>query len=101
MLKFKSHTINQQSLTIFSPSIDHGGVEKNLFLLTEFLSKNLSDITIITSNFDDKKYFSKRVKVLTLPKNFFKFKNRFFKNIFCTIILLKLILNNLIYTEFL
>lgn len=98
MLKFKSHTINQQSLTIFSPSIDHGGVEKNLFLLTEFLSKNLSDITIITSNFDDKKYFSKRVKVLTLPKNFFKLKNRFFKNIVCTIILLKLILNKRKFT---
>ena len=94
MLKFRSLTNNQKNLTIFSPSIDHGGVEKNLFLLTGFLKKHLKNVTVITSNFSDKKYFSKKVKVLTPPKNFFEFKNRFIKNIICSIILLKLILKN-------
>ena len=94
MLKFRSLANNQKNLTIFSPSIDHGGVEKNLFLLTGFLKKHLKNVTVITSNFSDKKYFSKKVKVLTPPKNFFEFKNRFIKNIICSIILLKLILKN-------
>lgn len=94
MLKFRSLKNNRKKLIIFSPSIDHGGVEKNLFLLTGFLKKNLNDVTIITSNFYDRKYFSKTIKVLTPSKNFFKFKNRFIKNIICTIILLRLILKN-------
>ncbi len=94
MLKFRSLKNNRKKLIIFSPSIDHGGVEKNLFLLTGFLKKNLNDVIIITSNFYDRKYFSKTIKVLTPSKNFFKFKNRFIKNIICTIILLRLILQN-------
>jgi len=94
MLKFRSLKNNRKKLIIFSPSIDHGGVEKNLFLLTGFLKKNLNDVIIITSNFYDRKYFSKTIKVLTPSKNFFKFKNRFIKNIICTIILLRLILKN-------
>ena len=56
MLKFKL-SANSQSLVIFSPSIDHGGVEKNLFLLTDFFSRNLKDVIVITSDFRDKKYF--------------------------------------------
>ena len=80
MTKFKSHINGQKNLIIFSPSIDHGGVEKNLFLLTEFLNKNLSDASVITSNFSDKKYFSKKINVLTPLKNFLKLKNRFLKN---------------------
>ena len=55
MLKIKSNLKNKKKLVIFSPSIDRGGVEKNLFLITEFLSKKLPDISLITSNFKDKK----------------------------------------------
>ena len=91
MAKLKSLISGQKNLTIFSPSIDHGGVEKNLFLLTEFLSKNLSNVSVITSNFSDKKYFSKKINILTPSKNFFKIKNRFIKNLVCAFILIKLI----------
>ncbi len=93
MLKFKSST-NSQSLVIFSPSIDHGGVEKNLFLLTNFFNQNLKNVIVITSDFRDKKYFGKGIKVLTPPKNFFKVKNRFLKNMICIIILLNHIFRN-------
>ena len=93
MLKFKL-SANSQSLVIFSPSIDHGGVEKNLFLITDFFSRNLKDVIVITSDFRDKKYFSKKIKVLTPPKNFIKFKNRILKNIICVIILLRHILKD-------
>ena len=92
MAKIKSYLKNEKNLVIFSPSIDRGGVEKNLFLITEFLSKRLSSLSLITSNFKDKKKFSKKIKTLTPPKNYLNFENRLLRNIICTIILLKLIL---------
>ena len=92
MLKKKSNLKNKKKLVIFSPSIDRGGVEKNLFLITEFLSKKLPNISLITSNFKDKKKFSKKIKIYTPPKNYLNFKNRLLRNIICTIILIKLIL---------
>ena len=91
MAKIKSNLKSKKNLVIFSPSIDRGGVEKNLFLITEFLSKRLPNICLITSNFKDKKKFSKKIKIYTPPKNYLNFKNRLLKNIICTIILLKLI----------
>ena len=50
MAKIESKLISKKS-NLFSPSIDQGGVEKNLFLITEFLSKRLPNIFLITSNF--------------------------------------------------
>ena len=43
---------------IFAPSIEEGGVEKNLFLISNFLSKKLKNLTIITANNNKKKYFN-------------------------------------------
>ena len=92
MSKVKFSLKNKKNLVIFSPSIDQGGVEKNLFLITEFLGKRLPNLSLITSNFKDKKRFSKKIKIFTPPKNYLNFKNRLLRNIICTIILLKLIL---------
>ena len=92
MAKIKSNLKSKKNLVIFSPSIDRGGVEKNLFLITEFLSERLPNICLITSNFKDKKKFSKKIKIYTPPKNYLNFKNRLLRNIICTIILLRLIL---------
>ncbi len=91
MVKIKSNLKIEKNLVIFSPSIDRGGVEKNLFLITEFLSKRLPNLSLITSNFKDKKKFSKKIKIYTPPKNYLNFENRLLRNIICTIILLKLI----------
>ena len=92
MAKIKSNLKSKKNLVIFSPSIDRGGVEKNLFLITEFLSERLPNICLITSNFKDKKKFSKKIKIYTPPKNYLNFKNRILRNIVCTIILIRLIL---------
>ena len=91
MAKIESKLISKKNLVIFSPSIDQGGVEKNLFLITEFLSKRLPNISLITSNFSDKKKFSKKIKIYTPPKYYWNFRNRLLNNLTCTIILLKLI----------
>ena len=37
-----------KKVLIFMPSIEGGGVEKNLFLVTNFLVKKIKKITLIT-----------------------------------------------------
>ena len=41
--------MKQKKLIIFFPSIEKGGVEKNLFIISDFLSKKIKNISIITS----------------------------------------------------
>ncbi len=86
----KNQKYNLSELIIFTPNIDHGGVEKNLFLLTNFLSKKFSKISLITFNSSDKKYFNKKVKFIT-PKIFYDIKNRLIKNLICSMILMKMV----------
>ena len=52
------------------PSIEFGGVEKNLYLLSKFLSKKLK-IAIITSDNLSKKKFSKNIEYISPKINFF------------------------------
>lgn len=80
-------------LIIFTPNIENGGVEKNLFLLSNYLNKKISDITIVTFNSLDRKFFPKNINFVAL-KNVFNIKNRIFKNLICTILLIKIILLN-------
>ena len=43
----------EKKLIIFMPSIEGGGVEKNLFIISNYLSSKLKNITLITTS---KKY---------------------------------------------
>lgn len=47
--------MKQKKLIIFIPSIEGGGVEKNLFLISNFLSNKFEKIKIITSSNNTKK----------------------------------------------
>ena len=42
--------MKQKKIIIFMPSIEGGGVEKNLFLISNFLSTKFRKIKIITSS---------------------------------------------------
>ena len=44
-----------RELLIFVPSIEDGGVEKNLFLISNYLSNNGIKTNIITANLNKKK----------------------------------------------
>ena len=76
------------------PSIEGGGVEKNLFLIINFLKTKMSNITILTANKSDKIYFNKKVNILAPKANFWKSQNRFFKTIICLILILKEFIKN-------
>ena len=48
--------MNNKKLIIFMPSIEGGGVEKNLFIIANFLSTKIKDLSLITASreFDHK-----------------------------------------------
>ena len=78
-----------RDLVIFAPSIEDGGVEKNLFLIANFFAKKGLLVNLITANRDKKKFFDKRVKFLSPKSNFLNKKNRFYKTIYCFFLLIK------------
>ena len=40
--------MNQKKIIIFMPSIDGGGVEKNFFLISNYLSTKFKNISVIS-----------------------------------------------------
>ena len=41
--------MNSKNIVIFMPSIEKGGADKNLFVISNFLSKKFKNISIITA----------------------------------------------------
>ncbi len=76
-----------KEIIFFCPSIEDGGVEKNLFLIVNELSKNFNT-SLITANANKKKEFNKEVN-LVVPK-IFKIDNspRFLKSLYCLFLIL-------------
>ena len=73
------------------PSIEIGGVEKNLYLISNFLAKKITWISLITADYSKKSNF-KKIKITT-PKIFgLKIKSRKIKYLLCLFELLKIIL---------
>ena len=70
--------------------IGGGGVEKNLFIITNYLSNYFETISIITTSIEFKKKFNKNIKFIS-PKNKFwnKIKNRRLKILVCLYLLAK------------
>ena len=58
----------KKNLIIFMPFIGGGGVEKNLFLISNFLSKKINNLKICTISNQFQKKFSKNIKFI-YPKN--------------------------------
>ncbi len=92
MLKKKYNT--SKTLIIYAPFIDIGGIEKNLVILTNYLTKNISKLTLVTWRKKDKKLFNKKVKIVNPDIFFSKINNRYIKNFIGILILIKLIVRN-------
>lgn len=84
----------KKKLVIFMPSMEGGGVEKNIIIVTNYLSKFINNIELIT--FDNKfnRFFNKKIKIINF-KNHSKTKvNKYYKYFVCLFLLIKEILNN-------
>ena len=83
-----------KKLLVFIPSIGDGGVEKNLFLILNYLSKKIGKIDLITYNKNSENKFNKKINLICPFFNFFKFNSRLCKYFFCIFVLIwKLLLN--------
>ena len=77
----------KKKLIIFIPSIEDGGVEKNLFEVSNYLSKNKINLEILTCNNNMSAKFSKAIKFTGTTSTFWHNKGRPMKYIICLIIL--------------
>ena len=97
----KRITINlKKNLVFFYPSLEIGGLTKNLFSLVNSLSEKKYNIIFITFNninnnkLGNKLYsFNKKIRVIT-PKMKFKTNSRYLKYFFCFFVLLKNLYRN-------
>jgi len=62
--------IYKKTLIIFMPSMEGGGVEKNLILISNYLSKNINNIKLITFNNKFNFFFDKKIKIINSNFNF-------------------------------
>ena len=89
-----------KKLLIFIPHIGGGGVEKNFFIITNFLAKKLVNITVITVNKEFKKKLNKKIKIISPNSNRWKNSSIYTKYIISILILIKTLLSNRNYTVF-
>ena len=82
----------KKKLAIFNPSIEDGGVEKNLFILSNYISEKNFEITLISADKNKKKKFNKKINFI-YPKNInFSNSGRYKKYFYCLLLLIKIIL---------
>lgn len=92
--------MTNKKLILFMPSIEGGGVEKNFFLISNYLAYKLDNVTLITAE----KNLSKKLKNIEIifPKsNYWRNKGRFRKYFICILLLIKILIkkrNSLIFS---
>ena len=72
-----------KKLAIYIPSIEAGGVEKNLFYISAYLLKKNIDLTIVTANKNKKKFFNDRINFICPKNNKWNNSSRLIKTLIC------------------
>ncbi len=62
--------MKQKRLIIFMPTIGDGGVEKNLYIISNYLIDKINDVSLITISKKYKKKFNRRIKFISLKYDF-------------------------------
>lgn len=78
---------SNHNIIFFCPSIEEGGVEKNLINICNNLSNEFK-ISIITANQNKKKLFKKNIFFISPKTKFFNYKSRILKALVCAYLLL-------------
>ena len=90
----------KKKIIIFMPSIEGGGVEKNLFLVSNYLSTKIKYISVITTSYKFKNKFNKRIKLILPRYKFWNKLTRCTKYFISLYLLIKAILSNRDVTVF-
>ena len=87
--------MNNAKLVIFIPSIEGGGVEKNLYIITNYLSNKLkNEVYIITADKKNTDFFGKNVKIVTSKFQIPETNSRLIKYFISLILLLLFFFKN-------
>ena len=81
--------IPKKKLLVFIPSIEDGGVEKNLFVILNYLKLKIENIHLLTFDDSKKVYFNNKIKIINPFFNFSFLKGRYPKYILCLLLLIK------------
>ena len=84
----------KKKLIIFIPSIEGGGVEKNLFLVSNYLSKKCNKVALITISKKYKKKFNKSIEFISLISDYWDNLSRRSKYLLSIFLLIKEIIKN-------
>ena len=84
----------KKEVIIFMPSIEGGGVEKNLFLVSNYLAKKIKSLKVITISKKYKNKFNKSVKLISLKNNIWDNFSRRIKYFLSIVLLINEILKN-------
>ena len=77
----------KKRVIIFNPSIEGGGVEKNLYLISNYLKKSGLLVEVLTCNNDKSKKFEKGIKFIGTNSYFWQNRSRSIKYFICLLIL--------------
>jgi glycosyltransferase involved in cell wall biosynthesis len=81
----------EKKLIIFIPSIESGGVEKNLFIISNYLIKKFKIIYLVTTDYKYKNKFDKKIKLILPKSKYWINKKRIYKYFISLLLLLKII----------
>ena len=85
-------TIPKKKLLVFIPSIEDGGVEKNLYIILNYLKLKVENIHLLTFDNSKKNYFDNKIKIINPIFNFSFLKGRYPKYILCLLFLIKILI---------
>lgn len=91
--------MQKKKLILFMPSIDVGGVEKNLFIISNYLSKKLPGSFLITSSKSQNSKF-KNINIINPKYDVENFSFKRLKFLFCIVELIKLLIKDRNYLVF-
>ena len=86
--------MKKKEIVLFMPSIEKGGVEKNLFIVSDFLLKKFHDLTIISASKNAKKKINKKIKFISPKSEIWDNFERNIKYFISVLLLIKKILHN-------
>ena len=78
-----------KNIVIFIPSIESGGVEKNLFYILNHIQYKFDRVFLVSADQFKNKKITKNIKLLSPSSKYFSDKSRIIKSLICLYIIIK------------
>ena len=86
--------MDEKKLLIFMPSVEDGGVEKNFYLVSNYLGTKLKNVSVITANKSIKNNLNRKIKLIGPRSTIWNTNSRYPKYLICLIYLFSFLLCN-------